>query len=557
MARPPGGRVGLTAFLDVEETTTRVDSPRPTLARGSGTLILALTLALLAILVTPEFSTQDGPAHLYNARILDDALMNDGRGFGGTFAVVWRPLPNWAGHLATMAAVGTLPRSLAARLMTALPLLGFSAAVLWLRWRVAGGRGLGTVALASAILGLNLTWLLGFTSFLIGAAVSAVTLGVWWGGRERFGPARAVAIAALLVLGYFCHPVSLGVTLLGLAVLTTLTPGIHRGARSGWTLASGLPLIPLVVTYVQITRVSGGLEPVWEHRSGWVSARSWLEQMAWVDPISLAPLAARPFGETGAAWHAALAPAVWTTVALAILAWSSLRSLKQDDRRAWLVLAGLLVVAGVLLPDTLGPRHGNFLPQRVGLLGLVALLPWLELDPGRPATRVGSLMLGFAVLVQSAFVWDYAGVCRDRVGLVLQAGKALAPGSRVATLWPDINVRFRANPWLHADCYLGLQGGKVVWNNYETSHYYFPVKIPAGVDHPDPRDLEVVALLDRPEDAARRAELWAEILGKHAAAIDAILEWGEEPALDAIHARQYVLTFQRGPVRVWTRRGRP
>ena len=53
------------------------------------------------------------------------------------------------------------------------------------------------------------------------------------------------------------------------------------------------------------------------------------------------------------------------------------------DRQGWLLLAALLIVGGVVGPDSLGAAHGEFLPQRVVLLGLVALVPIFDVDLSR------------------------------------------------------------------------------------------------------------------------------------------------------------------------------
>ena len=46
------------------------------------------------------------------------------------------------------------------------------------------------VALLAVLLALNLTWLLGFYSFLLGACLYPITLGLWWAGPS--GPVPGV-----------------------------------------------------------------------------------------------------------------------------------------------------------------------------------------------------------------------------------------------------------------------------------------------------------------------------------------------------------------------------
>src|SRR5204862_3079364 len=108
----------------------------------------------------------------------------------------------------------------------------FAVSIVWLRWRVVGWRGMPGAALMAVALAINLPWLLGFGSFLLGACLFPITLGLWWQGRDQLGPGRALALGALMMLGYFCHLVSLGLTVVGLVVLAAVTPGERRAARA-------------------------------------------------------------------------------------------------------------------------------------------------------------------------------------------------------------------------------------------------------------------------------------------------------------------------------------
>jgi hypothetical protein len=541
--------------LDAPTSTKPQTGPDRDLLRGWIVLGLALAPSLAAIAWVPEFVTQDGPAHVYNARILNESLTASSP-FSETFEVAWQPLPNWAGHLGTMALVAGLPPALAGRVMAAITLVALAVSVVWLRWVVAGPKGLATASILAVLLGLNVTWLLGFTSFLLGAALMPATLALWWGGREWFGPVRALGLSGLLVLGYFCHPISLGLTVVGLGVLAVLTPGMDRVSRGLWTFASLLPLVPLGLAYRSLTSSGGGLEPVWEHLNNPLSLRAWVSQLGWIDPISLAAKTCRPFSEIVSVTNGGFAPAIWTALAIAVLAiftWSR----REVDRRGWLVLAALLVVGGLVGPDTLGVKHGHYLPQRVALLGLMALVPWLDLSSGRRVVQIGSWALVVALGLQSAFVWDYAFDCRQTVGSLLKAGPALGSHQRVGTLLVGIKGRFRANPILHADCLLGAQTDNVIWYNYETAHYYFPVKVRKGLDAPPAGEFELVALLDPLTEADERLGIWEAILDGHGPSIDRVIEWTTSPSpkLDAINRRQgYERTFEDGPVRVWTRR---
>jgi hypothetical protein len=532
---------------------------------GIVVLVAALAPALAALAAVPWFVTQDGPAHLYNAEILARSFDPESS-FQPTYRVSWDPLPNWAGHLVLAGLRSIVPARGANLAINALTLAGFAASVLWLRRAVAGPRGLGVAALLSALLGLNVAWLLGFTSFLLGACLFPLTLGVWWAGRRGLDWRRVAMLSALLVLGYFGHLVSLGLTVVGLAVLALLTPTTRQGREGcrAWagrllrTAVSTLPLIPLGLIYLHMTRRGGRMSPVWGHLTDPLSARAWAAQLGWADPISIAAKSAPPFGAGPTRAAGLLAPVAWLLVALGLAVAATLRARAADpdrnraatERRGWAALAALLILGGLAGPDTLGVSHGHYLPQRIVLLGLVALVPALDLDLRRRAIQGSALALVVALAIQSALVWDYALVSQRTAGTIVQARGAVGQGRRIATLLVRHPGRFRANPLLHADCLLGLDTGNVIWSNYETRHYYFPVQFRTGFDRPDAAELERLALQDDPRDADARAEGWGRLLRRHHEAIDVLVVWGGEPRLDAINARWFRPVSEDGPLRI-------
>ncbi len=513
--------------------------------RGLGVFTLAILPALMAIWCVPWFVTQDGPAHVYNAHILLESLKPDSP-FRDDYAVRWEPLPNWTGHLALMGLLAVLPPRAADRVMMTVTLVGLAASVVWLRWRVAGWRGMPLVALLAVLLALNLTWLLGFYSFLLGACLYPITLGLWWAGRERPGPRSALAVAGSLILGYFCHLVSLGLTALSLMVLAALLPGPRRSGRVAWTLVGLTPLIPLALVYRHVMRTGGGLHPSWRCLSEPWSLGSWVTQMIWINPlwpgpsrfdllsqfslvvallvVPLCPLIFRPEGRGG-------------------------ESAPLRERRGWRLLALLFLLGSLLVPDGFA-HHGHMLPQRVFLFGLVASIPGLGLEETRRRYRLGLLILTVAVMAQSALVWNYALDSQRRAGAFMRAKSHVGTKQRVAVLWIGIFDPFRANPLLNLYGMLGIGTGNVVWNNYESNHYYFPVQLRARFAGPPAAEFESIAMMTSSGRTAESADRWRRLLGRYHGAIDALVVYGEDATLDAINARWFRPVFQGGGVKV-------
>ena len=515
-------------------------------------LVAGLTAPLAAVWTVPTFVTQDGPAHLYNAQVLLKSLGTDSP-FRDVFTVRWKPLPNWAGHLTLMGLVAILPPREADRIMTSLTLVALVLGVVWLRKCVAGRDGMPAAVLLAVLLGMNMTWLLGFTSFLLGAALFPVTLAVWWRLRQTERPwRRALALASLMTLGYFCHLVSLGLTAIGLVVLEACTPGPRRFARAASSAVGLLPLGPLGLLYLGLMRSGGGgISPEWKHLDSPLSPRAWGKQLSWVDPISIARRDALPFLDGMFSKGFALGtPVVWLVAALLLLgvATSFRNRRRSSDLRGWWVLSALLLIGGAAAPDTMGPTHGEYLQQRIVLLGLVAMVPILPFGVERSRWKQAAMIaLTGAFVLQTAMVWDYARTSERTAGSIARAVKFVGTKQRVIMMLSAIPRRFRAEPLLHADGLLGMGTANILWNNYETRYYYFPVRFREGLDHPDTVELEKIALSEEPD----RVERWAALLERYQEITDVVIVWGRDPALDAVTERWFQRTDQVGAVRVY------
>ena len=524
----------------------------------SGVLVLVVALipVLGAIWGVRWFVTQDGSAHLYNAHIIASSFAPNSP-FAASYIVRWEALPNWSGHLVTAALISLMPAWAAGPAITTLTLVGFAASIVWLRVRVTGPSGLSLTSVLAVLLSLNFPWLQGYTSFMLGACLFPITLAIWWGGRERFGWGRAAAIAVLMIVGYLCHLVSLGLTALGLIVLALTTPGVDRGRRFVRTLAALLPLVPLGFLYHSLSKAGGPMRPVWGHLANPLSPAAWGVQMAQVDPITLTigqviPLTALDHS----AWSGLFKPMTWLMLGFTLMWYAAIRRRRAnpshgpDERIGWAWLAALLLIGGIVGPDSLGALHGEFLQQRVLLLGLVALVPIANLDARGWSGRLVAVALVVALGVQSAIVWDYALTSRRTAGAIMAARDAIGTNQRVATLLVDMSPRFRSNPLLHADNLLGIGTGNIVWNNYETRYYYFPVQFRPDLTRPTSNDFEQIADTEGPENANLRASLWQQVLDDHLGEIDAVVVWGSDPLLDAINGPRFDTIYSKDHVRV-------
>ena len=514
--------------------------------------------ALAAIWCVPYFTTQDGPLHLLNAHITVE-LFKQPAAFGHLYAMRWYPLPYWGGHLLLTGLLSFTSERIADRTLMTLTSLGLATALVWLRWRVAGWPGMAFVAPLALLLSLNMLWLLGLYSFLLGVGVMFITLGVWWAQRERMSAGPALALALLLIVGYLSHPVSLGLTVIALAVLGLATPGVNW-RRLAWTAASGLPLVPLALIYRGLMQTGGEVQVAWEGLESWLSPRAWFNYARGVDFLAIrADAGCLPFATQSTDWFGYVGPSQVAQVVIPILlvvTFFTMRKGAGRERRGWLILALLLFVVACFGPASFGNAHGSILRERILFVAMAASLPALDWRARHRLVQVCGAGLIIAAILQVAFVWDYALYSNRVVKDFMQAKPFVGTGQRVEAVQIDTAGDYRANPLHNLASALGLGTGNIVWNNYAPCLYYFPVRFADADASRLADELSGAGIFRFKSSDEREHLLWyEELLEESHEQIDALIVVGMNKEVDRINARWYGLepVFERGDVRVFRR----
>jgi len=529
-------------------------------SRRWGLIVFALFAipALAAIWFVPFFVSQDGPLHLLNAHITLE-LFKQPAAFDNLYAVHWHPLPYWAGHLFLTGLMSLVSERIADRILLTLTSIGLASALVWLRWRVAGWQGMAFVAPLAVTLSLNMLWLLGLYSFLLGACVMFVTLGVWWAWRDRMGAPQALGLALLLVAGYLSHLVSLGLTVVALVVLALATPGASK-RRLGWTAASMLPLAPLAVMYHRLMQSGGDVQAAWYGVDNFLSPRAWFNYARSVDFLQIrSENICLPFSLTRADWFAYAGPSQIAQVViplLLIVTFFTMRSGQGRERRGWLILALLLFAASFFGPDSFGEAHGSILRERILLIAMAASIPAMNLRARRLAVNACGLALIIAAVVQVAFVWDYALYSNRVVTDFMQAKPFVGTGQHVEAIQIDTGGPYRANPLHNLASALGIGTGNVVWNNYGPCLYYFPVRFADRDVSRRAMDLSNAGVFRFKRYDESEHLIWYEkLLSESHEQIDALVVVGSHSEVDRINAEWYgpEPVFQTDAVRVFRR----
>ena len=451
-------------------------------------LIVLLALYLRPIWSVARLPTQDGPSHVYNARLLlqlaRPTLSNP---VSEVFAIRREPFPNWAGHavLATLMGLGLGPL-VAEKVLVSAYVAGMAVGSRYLLRSVAPGQEIW--APLSLPLAFNFPFFMGYYNFLVGIPPTLFLLGFGWRSRHHLRFFQGLGISAALVAIYFAHLVDFGVASLGLAVL--LVGGAGRGR---WFDVLGkldliyLPSLILLAWYVTASD------------RGYVSdAHPWEVVQGSDDGVG------KLFGRFSASIltptprHAPIAAEVVLIAVLGVAAAGSVAAIRSRGlasfarfsaiKGPFLVVTAELASLALLFPQNWG-NHGGAFTERmaifIGLLGL-ACLPV-------PRTRWGLALTLTVVVIAAAMDLIAVGAeirdgDRDLTTLLIGVPE-LPGGSRVLPILfhpqPENRVLLRE----HLVNYLCLRDGVVNWDNYEARGFCFPVRFRPEIDPPDPSSL--------------------------------------------------------------------
>jgi len=407
--------------------------------------VLASTVALVWIF--PVFPTQDGPAHLENARLLVELLR--GNADVARFFSFDRFSPNWVSHLVLAPLLFVAPAAVAEKIVltiaTVLVPLGFRKAL-----RALGG----PPALALLALPFAHSFLLtmGFLNFC--AAVGAALFVVARWSRPN---SSTVGTAIGLTLTYFLHPVAF---VYAAAMLVAMA--LVRG-RAWWrpTALAILPGIVLVFVFLgghETTSTGGGPE-------------RWPLFATLGVLVSFAPI------------EQTLSTFLWILLgAVAVF-----ETCRLPWKRSW--RDGLLLAAVPFLVLTFAAPFflagGAYLPERFLLCGALTLALWI--GTRAPGELLPPILGSVAALIAVAMNVARVPALRERndqiadytsVADALPSGALVLPvnGSMSGERHDGSLGVTKVDSMRHAIGYLAISRGVIDLANYQPNTGHFPLR---------------------------------------------------------------------------------
>jgi len=435
-----------------------------------------LVLHLLPIWIFPFIPTQDGPGHQAVTAILRQYGLPEAGLLRQYYLLNREALPNWLIFFLMGRALGFLAVPLAEKaVLTAYVVLLPLAARHALR---AIDPRAGFLAVMVFPFVYNYLFNMGFFNFCWSLAAFLFAVGYWLRHAERMGPGRTAVLALLMLWVYFCHPVTLAVTV---AVLLTLAgwrmlldlraaPG-RPAPRELWghfrhrLLAPALACVPpLVLIAAFLGRRTGAritMMPMWVK----------LKQLAGLYSLSSLTRGTIPLAILLA----------FLFYGLAALCRRERRGLPPQTADGFLIATAVLTVVYFAAPSELA--GGGFINQRLVLFPFLTLLLWLGTfeHPARRRLRVQIAAAGLALAFLGLVLWKYAELDRALSEIVATAD-AVAPDHTLVFLsyahrgdGSGGDLVYRTEPFLHVGGYIAVRKRLVDLSLYEANEDYFPL----------------------------------------------------------------------------------
>ncbi|MCF8258433.1 MAG: hypothetical protein K9J06_12830 [Flavobacteriales bacterium] len=402
------------------------------------------------------FPTVDGPAHLYNSKLILDDLTGTAE---LPVYLEWGNLTtNWLGHGFLAILLAVMSAEWAETCIQLLQVLGLPLAF---RFIIHAMRGNMAFAVLAFPYSYSFLFFYGFYNFNISLILALLTFGLWWRGNTSSSVRNRVLVMALAILTGFSHIFGLGFLLLlvGTSILTRTIRNWDTGMLKE-AVTSFLPFVPslglLMAFLVNSTEAQGPdvYQPISE---------------LWKSLVRVAPSKGIEYGKEGVFSQWILYVHILMLIALPFV----VRRRDRESSALGIALGlatTLLFAAYFILPDG-KEGYAGFVNSRLLLLffTLLALTMSIVKWPR---------WISFSVLT----IITYISI--GMLGIYINANRTNAQiASALAVLSASIRPGSVILPYIssdrfilgHISGYLGVQHNMVLLDNYEAALNYFPL----------------------------------------------------------------------------------
>ena len=472
--------------------------------------------------------TQDGPSHLYTATVVRDLVLHSDSAYASLYTLQRKVIPNWttAILLATSASIAG-PAHAEQIVVTLYILIGFFA-FSYAR-RALNPQASPWSPLTNFILQTWFLWI-GFHNFYLGMMLCPLVIGYYVRHSSNLSTPRTLALAALLILVFFTHPVAAMLSIMALTVVclwTNLAPALMRFSLPDLRSASGKAMRAIGVLAVVLAPTLI-LAAVWVNVSD--QARS-SPEIEWAWSIFPMHVFATSAGRTGR--QELLVPGVLFFIVVALLA---MRRREWASPRGGVAFCALLALGLYLIAPNRAFGGDEVKIRFAWALFLFGILAACSAGRLRrlqtPISIYVALLLGLNLLTSM----QVNAQMSRAVDAYASTMNSLPPGAGFVRLrypTPAAKDRFGfsevpLDPLFHVDAYVAASRGLVDLSDYQAPAHIFPVVFRPQVG---PNEQSSLWALEGPGTGG--AALLTFLRGNLPVPIDYVVVIGEEGSAEA------------------------
>ena len=468
-------------------------------------LLLFLILAhLIPVWIFQYFPSQDGPTHIENAHIIFD-YFNPARSILRDYYILNTHLePTWLGHLVLAGLMYIVPIFIVEKVFLSGYIIFLPLSIRYALKVIRPDAGFLAFLMFPFI--YNYPLHMGFYSFSYSLPVFFFLVGFWVRNHDELTLRKAITLAFLSLLLYFCHIVSLVMAYLGIALMTVwfISFDLIRdklGSRFNFQVlrkAFGTRVFPLILAFLPTVIVVLRFlswQGVESQEIGIRRSFHWLFK----DLIQMESLVSFQREES----FCSIGLGILFAGLFLYLVVSKMRR-RQADR--W---DGLLaVILGYVLVYFLAPNamsEGSFITDRLNLYPFFVIVLWLGVSTYPRSVKRGIVLV--AIIVTAASLGLHAlkySELNHYLAEYFSGMHLIEPNKTLLPLAFDSHghgsdgsvLSLKVRPFLHAAGTIAARRHVVEFTNYEAGAYkYFPVLFRSSLnpyDHIGIKDRSIV-----------------------------------------------------------------
>ncbi|MDQ3052015.1 MAG: hypothetical protein M3Q95_14125 [Bacteroidota bacterium] len=405
------------------------------------------------------FPTVDGPAHLYNARIIRELLWGDAIIYAPFFNFNQELVPNWTGHLIAVVTGVVLPVWLVEKITVLLIVAGVPAGIYSL------SRAFGALPSWQLLFLLpflyTITLYLGFFNFMLALALMFFTLSWMVRWEELKYPFPKLILVTTLL--YFTHVLAFAIALIFVCCYLSWN-SIVSGKKTLFTRNNFLRLLCFLPGLILTSRFFSS-----RNMEGF---RNQTEQLPIGTLLKWLDEGAAFVGLNGAEEVPYTAVFMKAIVILILIAgvYRIRKKLFRNTADCLLIFSFLMMGLYFIIPD--GMASGGFISLRILLIALAFAATWL-LTVNFPAwISLAAALTGIYVSFSTfSYRMEVAAQLNSDATNYIEVAAAIPSGSVVLPLNYSQN-------WLHTNLsgYAGATNNLVLLDNYEAVLEEFPLR---------------------------------------------------------------------------------